>query len=278
MRYRMTCFEASVFPAPDSPEMMMDWFIPRVFPWEYSASGHFMYLEKEERRRGERETPASNEIKRSVLLRPTSKERFANNVLIAVTARTSLKVYSSHVPQGACFFARRCQLNVWRRCLPKQAEGGTLTAKEEAAQLRGQQRDSCNVTNSPPENVGAAVSVRQGRERQCPLGLQLFTLGSVEGWLHFCLSSLPYRKARSATEKTCGLASLFLSAFGRVSLAVPPRPLASPSSYETDVRGRGNACKCAVRHSSAPKEVHTIVVPASRFLGKGLCYARRVMT
>lgn len=44
MRYRITCFEASVLPAPDSPEMMTDWFMPLVLPWEYSASGHFMYL------------------------------------------------------------------------------------------------------------------------------------------------------------------------------------------------------------------------------------------
>ena len=265
MRYRMTCFETSVFPAPDSPEMMMDWFIPRVFPWEYSASGHFMYLEKEERRRGERETPASNEIKRSVLLRPTSKERFANNVLIAVAARTSLKVCFS-----VLFRARRCQLNVWRRGLPKQAEGGALTAKEETAQLCGQQRDSCNVTNSPKTS---ARRCRSGKDESA-----IAHWGYTWKWVHFCLYSLPYRKARSATEKTCGLASLFLSAFGRVSLAVPPRPLASPSSYETDVRGRGNAWKCSVRHSSAPKEVHTIVVPGSRFLWKGFCYTRRVMT
>lgn len=59
MRYRMTCFEASVFPAPDSPEMMMDWFVPRVLPWEYSASGHFMYLWAEGGGGGgERENPA----------------------------------------------------------------------------------------------------------------------------------------------------------------------------------------------------------------------------
>lgn len=44
MRYRITCLEASVLPAPDSPEMMIDWFIPRLFPWVYSAPGDFMYL------------------------------------------------------------------------------------------------------------------------------------------------------------------------------------------------------------------------------------------
>lgn len=51
--------------------------------------------------------------------------------------------------------------------------------------------------------------------------------------LPICLcvsSSLPYRKARSATENTCGFASLFLNAFGRASLALPPRPLPSPGS------------------------------------------------